>query len=441
MDILVYPPTTHTSANPLNGLFYSQIEKSGATVAALYLTGALPAVQICHVHWPDLFVVSHRDNSPKDYSDHLQSNLRRLSDFLAQLEHSKAQGARVVWTLHNVQAHEGEDRFLAAVFWPRFYRLVDGVIFLTESAKQIASARIPALADIPSKVIPRGNLNTIAENMPTRAVARQALGIEDQEFVYCYFGKIRPYKNVPALVTAFMQQDIHNSRLIVAGNDQHDFGIADEIAKTTDGIANIITDFRHVPDDDLLTYIAASDIVVLPYKEILNSASLLLALACRRRVICPDSGSLGEIAKAIGDDWMFTYDGPFNGATLKAAYEKYGQTVPSADLSYMDRFAWPKVAAETLDFFSEVMTLPARSQTAELPSADVPLFSQSDMDQVLALIQSLSGHSKGRKGQIRNGRAGQPRTMLQRLRKRLGLRIPILDRFRRWIVRLIMPEA
>ena len=69
--------------------------------------------------------------------------------------------------------------------------------------------------------------------------------------------------------------------------------------------ANIEFIPEYVSDEDLHKYIADSDIIVLPYREISQSGVLLLALSTKRLIITSDIPSFKETLMGMGEDTFF----------------------------------------------------------------------------------------------------------------------------------------
>lgn len=84
--------------------------------------------------------------------------------------------------------------------------------------------------------------------------------------------------------------------------------------------ANIEFIPEYVSDEDLYKYIADSDIIVLPYREISQSGVLLLALSTKRLIITSDIPSFKETLAGMGDDAFFESG---NAASLSKLIVKY----------------------------------------------------------------------------------------------------------------------
>jgi glycosyltransferase involved in cell wall biosynthesis len=74
---------------------------------------------------------------------------------------------------------------------------------------------------------------------------------------------------------------------------------------------------EYIPDADVASYIRASDLVVLPFREILNSGSAVLALSLDRPVLAPVKGSMHELQQFAGAEWVHLYSGELTSETLQ----------------------------------------------------------------------------------------------------------------------------
>ncbi len=66
-------------------------------------------------------------------------------------------------------------------------------------------------------------------------------------------------------------------------------------------------------------YLSAANAVILPYREVLNSGSALLALSCSRPVMVPDRGAMSELRADFSSDWVNIFQGPLDVPVLQDA--------------------------------------------------------------------------------------------------------------------------
>jgi glycosyltransferase involved in cell wall biosynthesis len=270
----------------------------------------------------------------------------------AVLEAARLHGASVVWTTHNARPHEGRDTRLERWYWSGVTRRLDGVIHPSLASQAAVEARYPALARLPHAVVRMGHFRGTYPDRISREEARAAFGIPEAASVMTFLGLVRPYKNVPRLVGAVRAlPPERNVVLLVGGRPLHE-GLAAEIHRAAGGDPRVRLTLRHVPDDDVQRYLRAADLVVLPFTDITNSGSALLALSFDRPVLVPRRGAMGELQTLVGADWVRTYDGDLTAAVLDEAIGwARGRHGLTPDLSPLD---WGAIARETLEFYRAV---------------------------------------------------------------------------------------
>jgi hypothetical protein len=82
---------------------------------------------------------------------------------------------------------------------------------------------------------------------------------------------------------------------------------------------------------------------VLPYRDILNSGSALLALSLNRPVLVPRRGALAELQQQVGEAWVRCYDGDLTAETLVDAIA-WARETPREPEAPLHAFAWPSIA-------------------------------------------------------------------------------------------------
>jgi glycosyltransferase involved in cell wall biosynthesis len=195
-------------------------------------------------------------------------------------------------------------------------------------------------------VIPHGHYRDAYPAGLDRATARKQLGVPDEAPVILYFGLIRPYKNVPHLITTFADAGIAGGVLLVAGKP-YDQQLKDKIeatARATSG-ADVRLALGHIAAEDVQRYFLAADVVALPYRRILNSGAVILALGFGRPVLVPDKGSMAEHQEDFGEAWVRLYDGELEPEDLRGALAwARGTSRPTIDLSHLE---WSALALRT----------------------------------------------------------------------------------------------
>lgn len=337
MKVIISPPVVHP--NPYIRLLYKHmdVEVEGFRFKTLPRGG----VSILHFHWPE-------------HAFKLYSPQRWLSGVgwltMLQLDAWRAAGTRIVWTIHNLQTHERRNLWLEKRCWKAFLKRVDGAISLTESGLEAAREKYPELNRVPCFVIPHGDYREAYPVTEDAAAARQHLGIGAEQRVVLFFGEIRDYKNVPRLIETFRQWNDPQLTLIVAGKPRTE-ALDAAVRQAAGEQSNIQLHLRFIPDAEVARYFAAADLVALPFREILNSGSSLLALSFDRPVLVPRKGALGEMAKNVGPEWVRTFDGELTVETLRDAVawaRGRGEKAP------LEAYDWAEIARKTQAAYTEI---------------------------------------------------------------------------------------
>ncbi|HEX7023102.1 MAG TPA: glycosyltransferase [Trueperaceae bacterium] len=354
MRILAWPAFANREHQPYNALLYSRLQQLGAEVVEFSPERLLAEpYDIFHLHWPDSYVNSRNPAKAA----------RKTLRLLGWLRTARSRGASIVWTVHNLRSHGRSQPLLEPLFWRAFTRQLDGLIYLSASGKQAAEAAFPVVREAASFIIPHGHYRDVYPNRISRAQARHKLGIDENAKVLGFVGRVRAYKNVLHLIRTFhglMQSDLV---LLIAGQAQTR-RLHAKITTAARADRRVKLALCLIPESDMQTYLNASDLVVLPYREVLNSGTALLALSFDRRVLVPAQGAMGDLQAYAGEDWVRTYRGQLEEATLTDglawALSRKPATLDLADL------AWDHIAQQTLRAYQQLRacreTPPGRQQ-------------------------------------------------------------------------------
>ena len=344
MTVLAWPAFENKTGNPYTGLLYEAVQDLGVTVEDFSVGRALQGgYDLWHVHWPDDFL---------SYASPWTAVAYVAAELLLMAQ-ARARGARIVWTIHDLGPHESPHPWLERLFWPLFLPLVDGYITLSEHARTAALRRFPALRKVPGRVVPHGHYRPAYPAPPPRQKARDEWGLSADGPVLAYVGRIRPYKNVERLVATFREWDREEAHLVVAGNPSSE-ALADRVRSAAGPDPRVHLALRFLPDEEMASVLAAADLVVLPYEDILHSGTALLALSFDRPVLVPAQGAMGELQVQVGPEWVYTFDGPLRPGTLAEALDM-ACTDDRADRAPLDDLSWGPLAEATVALYDDVL--------------------------------------------------------------------------------------
>jgi glycosyltransferase involved in cell wall biosynthesis len=335
LRVLALPAYRRRALNPFQALLYDEVSKLNVEVGDWSFWRALwQPCDIWHLHHPDTVIFPRRA-----WQSAIETCLLRVL-----LSWARLRGIRIIWTVHDLDSSDGVHPRIERWFWSFFLLRLDAFICLTEAGRELALQRFPALQHLPSYINPHGDFSPAYPNTVSREKARQSLELSATTPTLLNFGLIRPYKDVPMLVETVRRLDPAQASLLVAGRVV-DPSVTDDILARAGAAPHIHLHLKWVSFEDTQRYFVACDLVVLPYRRILNSGTVMLALAFRRPVLVPDRGTMHELQKRFGKDWIRLYKGDLDETEIMAALEWAG-TCHRAPLDLAD-IDWPSIARQT----------------------------------------------------------------------------------------------
>jgi len=259
-----------------------------------------------------------------------------------------------VWTVHNIMEHERRFPQLELFFHRLLFRFYDKVIVHCTYAQAaiIEAYRVPDYLIEKIHVIPIGEYGTSYDNQISRGNARERLEIDNGKTVFLFFGYLRTYKGILHLIETF--KNIKNERieLVVAGKPANS-EIQEILLEVCREDPRIVTFLGYVPEDDVQIYMNAADFVVLPFMDILTSASCMLAMSFGRAIIAPRMGCIPEYLDSKGG---ILYDPEGDGALSRALQGSLSANFTEMDLHNLQKvqsFDWKSIGELTCQVYKE----------------------------------------------------------------------------------------
>lgn len=286
--------------NPYQTLFANAIEHAGHSVLKIPPSKWFP-LQKAYAEQCDILQLDW----PHDWYRGKNAVTRFLKRLMYLDGLRRLKKIPVVWTAHNLVAHDSENIAYEKAMIQKLIDVTDGIIVMSESSKQQLedAYRVPPSTVI--TIIPHGHYIDVYPNKIDKPKAREILKLSNESCVALSLGRLMPYKGLEELIVDFAKVARTNSELLVAGSclsasyREHLIGLAESYS-TADVRIKVIAEF--IDDDQLQVFFNAADFVVLPFKNILNSGSLMLAMSFGKVVVAPDIGSIKEIA--CEDGWV-----------------------------------------------------------------------------------------------------------------------------------------
>jgi beta-1,4-mannosyltransferase len=308
LRILARPARSSWKNNPYTSLLYDEVQKAGLSVTE-YRPYRVPFGRwdVLHVHWPE---------SVFDHT--LAEALPTTESLLFAARRARARGTKLLWTIHNLRTHEHLHSRFEERFWGRFVHELDGVVALTKAGLEAARDRFPGLASTPAWIVPHPHYRGQYPDEIDRREARARLGLAVDSRVMLVFGRMYEYKNVPALLRAVRAAPDENWTVVVAGEPRNR-QVASALSEEAGGDRRIQLHLDFIDAPRAQEYFRAADLVVQPYREILNSGTALLALSFDRPVLLPRHGAGLDLEADFGAPWVQTYEGELGPDALRRA--------------------------------------------------------------------------------------------------------------------------
>lgn len=324
IKVLVSISRRDTSLNPFIPQFFDAVSEHVIAIPFGWRTAFFGRYDVFHVHWPDHLFVGRN----------LWLALIKPIFFLLLLLRTRILGVPVVWTVHNLKPHRSMN-IAGRVCYRIFRKSVASVVLMNASDD--------VLPNVPSVIIPHAHYR----DWPVPPAKPNVVSA----CTYLYFGTISEYKNVESLVREFRNlPDLGHSLVIVGACEDPGLrrGILAEVRKDSRVSANL----EFVADNLLWAQIAACRVVVLPYSEMYNSGSAVLALSLNKPILVPDSGANRELRQEIGERWVHTYTGKLTAESLNSAFESVRSLSGVANLSLR---SWARIGALYADAYRSVL--------------------------------------------------------------------------------------
>lgn len=260
---------------------------------------ANPEDHIFHLHWLNfLFNDGMSEAEATEAAD----------GFIAKIEQFKALGGTVYWTIHNTISHEVVHHDVEVALSTRLTDVVDILHFHSASSVPEVAEAFP-VPEEKVRIARHGHFIGAYPDLVTRELARDYLRLDKGDDVIVFTGQVRKYKGIDSLVAAFRSVLARrpSALLVIAGAAREDpLADLDEPLSEFERSRIRLVD-RYIDDAELQVFLRAADFAVYPYRKILTSSSLMLALSYGLPVVIPAVGMARDVLGT--SDAGILYDG------------------------------------------------------------------------------------------------------------------------------------
>lgn len=268
---------------------------------------------ILHFHWPETMLGG---------STVLRRIARRAFAMALAMRLSVSRVA-VVRTAHNIalptDVSPWERRYLAWI-----ERRVDHRIVLNEHT-----------------AVPEGTTATLIKHGHYRDWFAAVPELPASPDTIAFVGLVRRYKGVEELLDSFASTSTSapELRLHIAGNPTS-AAIEREVRARADADRRVSLDLHYLSEADFANAVMQSIGVVLPYRAMHNSGSVLAALSLDRPVLVPRNDVAEALAAEVGHGWVHCFDGRLTGESLER-FARAASDPPTVAPDLTDR-AWDR---------------------------------------------------------------------------------------------------
>ncbi|MBF9224337.1 glycosyltransferase [Hymenobacter ruricola] len=181
-----------------------------------------------------------------------------------------------------------------------------------------------------------------------KAEALAALGLPDTMGYLLFFGFIRAYKGLDVMLEAFADERLATLpiKLIIAGEFYEDAAPYEALIRQHQLESRIIRATDFIPNEKVVDYFCAADLVVQPYKNATQSGVSQIAYHFERPMLVTDVGGLAEL---IPDGVVGYVVPPTAPAIADAVVDFYTarreETFAAGIREQKKQFSWPVMVA------------------------------------------------------------------------------------------------
>ncbi|GAB6162470.1 hypothetical protein JCM12298_16290 [Desulfothermus naphthae] len=230
-----------------------------------------------HFHWTEYFW----------NSSNLLKNVKSILGILSFLREARKKRKIILWTVHNHKGHEGK-LLLDYIGYKVIANFADLIIVHSKWSKNVIKKKF----NPPGRIVLmyHGNFMSYFKCNESKENSQKHFGLDITKPTIGIIGTIRGYKGHDLAITACQEKNI---QLFIAGKCYDDKFLQRLVLLDTNNIAIFYP--KKLTDLEYASAINASDIILLPYRNITTSGALLASWSLGRSVIVPDHPYFREI--------------------------------------------------------------------------------------------------------------------------------------------------
>jgi len=179
------------------------------------------------------------------------------------------------------------------------------------------------------------------------------------------FGAVRRYKSIDSLLAAYTEASASRPDLsLEIGGRPTSSELEQDVRQRTSSLPNVLLSLEYLSDAELVRLATTSELIVLAYRFMHNSGSVLAALSLGRPVLVPRNTVNEDLAREVGADWVLMYDGELGAADLLTAIDRAAK-LDDRDQPDLSRREWVDAGPAHLTAYHEAIATKRRTTTED----------------------------------------------------------------------------
>lgn len=209
----------------------------------------------------------------------------------------KLLGIKIIWTFHNKLPHDSENKKKEDILWLQKHS-TKIIVHSTSSISELDRRYRDKACYVP-------HINYIGAYEEKKINIREMHHVAQKEFLFAFIGLIRPYKNIELLIRVFDELKLPNAKLMICGKPMNTV-YAKRLIECSKKNQNIVWVMKFIPDNEIVDYVQAADVHVLPYsqKSSMNSGAMIMDFSYERTVITSSIAMAIDMEK---EKFMYIY--------------------------------------------------------------------------------------------------------------------------------------
>ncbi|MDL2213352.1 hypothetical protein LJC72_08090 [Bacteroides sp. OttesenSCG-928-D19] len=225
----------------------------------------------------------------RSISDYIWHHWIEKLQYLVVIRLFVATKKKIIWNVHNKIPHGAKNVQKAKAFMASMANAAYKIVIHCNESTEIVKELCDNNPDVLNKIVYVPHPNYIGVYGPEKTENT----LRNDKLTLCFFGKIKPYKNIELLISAINELNYDDVELKIMGRCWETQYFQNLIGNNS----HIKTDFRFIDDEEIPDISANCHLFIFPYDlaSSLNSGATLLAFSYGRSVLSSLTGTLSDM--------------------------------------------------------------------------------------------------------------------------------------------------